>query len=130
MASPASLGWIEEKLGLFLTRNARGIAAWRGGKLLGVVAYDQWSGNSVTAHMAVDEPIAWRRLLPHVFREPFKTRGVLLGVIAEGNKPSRTLVHRFGFKETHRIKDAVKPGEALIVYEMRREDCRFLEDTT
>lgn len=121
-ATPTEIEWIEEKLGVVLTRKARGIAAWDRGKILGVVAYDLWTANSVHAHMCVVEPIAWRRLLPVVFKAPFETRGILIGVIAASNKRSRILANRFGFKETHRIKDGARVGDDLVVHELRRED--------
>lgn len=119
------LAWLEQRLGLTLTRNAKGLAAWHKGTVVGVVAYDLWTANSVHAHICVDEPIAWRRLLPVVFRAPFETRGVLIGVIRASNAASRKLTEHFGFKQTHSIRDGAAVGEDLIVYELRKEDCRY-----
>jgi RimJ/RimL family protein N-acetyltransferase len=127
-ARPEDMNWLEEHAHCAMTRFARGIAAWRDGETIGCVGYDLWTENSVTCHMAVTEPIAWRRLIPLVFEEPFKTRGVLLGVIAERNIRSRTLAHRFGFREVARVVGGIRVGEALIVHELRRENCHFLED--
>lgn len=119
------LAWLEQKLHLTLTRNAKGFAAWDRGTVVGVVAYDLWTANSCHAHMCVLKPIAWRRLVPLVFTAPFETRGVLIGVIAQSNIRSRTLAVHFGFKETHRIRDGALAGDDLVVYEMRKEDCRY-----
>lgn len=116
------LAWLEQRLHLALTRNAKGIAAWDRGTVVGVVAYDLWTENSVHAHMCVVEPIAWRRLLPVVFRAPFETRGVLIGVIAASNARSRALTERFGFQERHKVKDGARVGDDLVVYELRKED--------
>lgn len=129
-ATPAELSWLSERTGALLSPRAKGIAARRAdGTCAGVVAYDGWTHNSCQAHMAVETALAWRALLPSCFSYPFLEagRGVLLGLIREGNAPSCRLTRHLGFTEAGRVKDGAAVGEDLILFEMRRESCRYLQ---
>lgn len=122
--------WVQARTGCVLTPNARAIEARdASGRIRGVVAYDHWTVNAVQAHMAVDAPVVWRSLLPSVFEYPFLEagKGLLLGVIPDGNKRSINMTKRLGFREAHRVVDGWAVGEDLVVMEMRRHDCRWLQ---
>lgn len=112
-----------------LTAQARTIQATDAkGRIRGVVAYDMWTPNACQAHMAADSAIAWRSLLGPAFSYPFEEAGrrLLLGIIPAHNARSVALVRRFGFREAYRVKDGWGPGDDLLVFEMRREECRWL----
>jgi RimJ/RimL family protein N-acetyltransferase len=130
-AAPRSdFGWITERLGLFLSPNARAIAAYdREGKIAGMVAYDGWTPNSAIVNIALDSPIAWRRLARPTFEYPFNEgrRGLLVAMVASDNLRSMRLTEHVGFRETYRIRDGISVGVDLVVFEMRREECRWLE---
>lgn len=126
-----SAEWLEARAGCVLSRQATLVAAVKQGapeRIRGVVAYDNWTENAVQAHMAVDSPIVWRHLLRPAFEYPFQQCGknVLLGIIPSHNAKSVQMTRALGFKEAHRVKDGWAKGDDLIVFEMRREDCRFL----
>lgn len=126
------LGWLCEESGLNplnLSPNARGVSAVQEGQLVGVVAYDQWCANSVQAHMAVKHPAVWRRLLGPAFRFPFLEAGVgiIHGVVPGDNLKSALHCHRMGFKLRHVVKDGIEVGVDALLFEMRREYCRWLE---
>lgn len=121
--------WIIERTGCILTANARAIQAVDDrGVVRGMVAYDCWTPNSVWCHMAVEAPIVWRSLIPVVFAYPLQEagRGVLLACNSARNEKAVNLTRRLGFSETHRVRDGWAPGEDLIFWEMRKENCRFL----
>jgi hypothetical protein len=129
-ASPAQLRWLEARAGCLLTPGARGVAAVDDkGHTRGVVAYDCWTESAAQAHMAVDTPMAWRALLPHVFTYPFLSAGkrLLLGIIPASNRRSVAMTKRLGFSEAYRVRDGWAAGDDLVVFEMRREECRYLE---
>jgi hypothetical protein len=129
-AGPAELLWLELRTGCVLTRNATGIAAIdKAGLVRGVVAYDEWTPGSVQAHMAVDAPIVWRSLLGPAFAYPFvqSNREKLLGVIRSDNAKSLAMVKALGFKEAHRVVDGWERGVDLVLFEMRRETCRWIQ---
>jgi RimJ/RimL family protein N-acetyltransferase len=122
-ATTEEIDWLRERTGALLASDPRAIKAVDAmGRIRGMVAYENWTPNSVQAHMAVDTPVAWRSLLPAVFEYPFEEcgLGVLFGVIPAGNHRSCAMVRRLGFRETYRIRDGWGPGEDLIIFEMRR----------
>lgn len=125
-----AFGWIETRTGCVLTRNARAIQALdTSGRIRGVIAYDCWTESGVQAHMAVDSPVVWRSLLRPAFTYPFLEvgRSLLIGIIAADNPRSLNMVRRLGFRETYRVVDGWSVGVDLIVHEMRRHECRWLE---
>lgn len=128
-APRAHLHWLEKRTGAVLTRQARAIEAIDDmGKVYGMVAYDGWTENSVQAHMAVVAPLVWRRLLPAVFRYPFEEcgKGLLLGVVPSHNEASARMCQRLGFRLAHRVVDGWAPEDDLLLFELRRENCRWL----
>jgi RimJ/RimL family protein N-acetyltransferase len=128
-ASQNELSWIVERTSCSLGPGARGICVKdQKGVIHGMVAYDNWTENAVQAHMAVDDPTAWRSLVGPAFQYPFQEagRGLIIGIIPSHNTRSVRLVKRFGFRETHRFKDGWAPRDDLLVFELRREECRFL----
>lgn len=128
VASGTAFAWLSERTGVALTHRARGLAAVDAyGQIRGAVAYDQWAPNSCEAHMAVDTPIAWRTLLPHVFVYPFSHVGIIFGLIREGNARSVEMARHLGFRVTKQIHDGWADGENLLLMELRRENCRFLK---
>lgn len=122
--------WLVRRIGFTPTAWSRALKAVDdAGNIRGMVAYDRWTENSCEAHMAVDTPIAWRALLFPAFDCPFNHygRGLILGIIASNNSRSLALAKRFGFRETYRVRDGVKPGTDIVIHEMRREECRWLK---
>lgn len=121
--------WIRERAQCGLTPNAKAIkAVTDDGRIVGMVAYDNWTHNSVECHMAADSPIAWRKLLWPAFSYPFEQEGmgIILGIMPASNERSQGLVRRFGFNEAYRVKDGWAVGDDLVVFEMRKENCRWL----
>ncbi len=128
-APPAHFPWIAQRTGCKLTPEAEGIEAIdRDGRIRGMVLYDCWTENAVQCHMAFDTPIAVRSMLVPCFFYPFDecNRGLMLATIPAHNVRSRDLAEHFGFRETHRIRDGWNVGDDLVMFEMRREECRFL----
>ncbi len=127
---PPVFEWLQQRTGCLLTPDFRAIAAVDSkGRIAGMVGYSCWTENSVQCHMAAATPLAWRALLPAAFEYPFIRggRGVLLGLISADNTRSVRMTRRLGFRETHRIRDGHARGVDVIVFELRREECRWLQ---
>lgn len=130
VATTPDLGWIIDRTGCALTSSARGIKAVDdAGRIKGMVAYDGWTPNSVQAHMAVDTPIAWRKLLPACFSVPFDEcdRSWLFAMVAGDNERSLNLVRQFGFTESRRVPHGWARGVDLHLFQMHRDECRYLQ---
>jgi hypothetical protein len=127
-ATPHERSLLARVVGVHLTPEARGIVAVDGPTVRGGVLYDGWTDTACQVHMATASPLVWRHLLPAAFRYPFDEAGrsVLIGNVRASNTASVRLTQHLGFTEACRIPDAAGPGEALIVFTMRREGCRWL----
>lgn len=128
-ATTEDMGWLIQRTGCALTPSARGIKAVDDtGRIHGMVAYDGWTPNAVSAHMATDHPAVWRTLLQPAFAYPFEQcdKRMLLVCVNSDNDRSVQLVRRFGFREIHRVQNGWSPSVDLLMFQMHREECRYL----
>lgn len=129
-ADGAHLQWLRWHTGADLSAKATGIAAVdKHGRTRGVVALDNWTENACHCHIALEAPIAARKLMPAVAEYVFEQLGlgVLLGVIQGSNAKSLELARRLGFREVYRMRGGWSKGVDLVFLELRREECRFLK---
>lgn len=123
--------WMREQSGVQLTEQARGVAVRRAdlwnGEILGAVAFDLWTKNSCYAHVCVKNNAAGRRLIAEALPYAFRHVDVLLGTTRASNARANVLAKRLGFEITHVTLDGWEKGEALLHWELRRENCRYLK---
>lgn len=123
------LRWLFERTGYMPTPWAKAIANVNAeGKILGVVAFDAWNGASCEMHVAGEGNWVTRNLIRACFEYVFKQAGlkVVIGMVPSTNAKALKFDRRIGFSEVARIKDGVPDGD-LVVMQLRREDCRYLE---
>lgn len=128
-ATPQERAHLASVVGVHLTTEARGIVAEdAAGRVRGGVLYDNWTANAVCVHMATETPMAWRALLPAVCEYAFMEggRGVVLAHVRASNETSVRMVRHIGFREACRVRDGAAVGDDMVIFEMRREECRFL----
>lgn len=130
VTGPQVVSWVAERTGEFGNFGAAvGIGIESDGRLLAGVVFNEFNGSSMCIHVASDGSKRWmsRELLWFTFHYAFEQAKVklLLGLVGSKNAESQRLVLHLGFVEEHRIPDAHPDGE-LIIYRMRREECRWL----
>jgi len=105
------------------------IANVRNGEFTGGTIYNNYTGTSVTMHVA-GFGAAWasRDMLWVAFHYPFVQLGCnkVFAQIPEDNLKALEFDLKLGFKEEARIKDVFPSGD-LILLAMYREDCRWLK---
>lgn len=132
-APPEHYDWLARKANLVIGPSFGALEAVDGDRILAMVGYDGWTENSCAMHMALDEPIAIRRLLKPafglVFDRPPKGlgKGVVFGSVLSTNEKAMRMDLRLGFRQIARLRDAWAKGVDVILLEMRREDCRWVE---
>lgn len=135
VANAEGRAWVATRVGCHLTPEARGLVAVdERGNVRGGVVYDGWTPNSVQAHVAMDTPVAWRALLPHVLVYPFlgpRGDGVdgrewIVVMIRGGNSKSLAAVRRLGFLEVARIPNGHSVGDDLVLLRLHRSECADL----
>lgn len=112
-----------------LTTDALGLKVTdKDGRVRGMVAFDGWTDNAAEMHIALDTPIAGRRLLVPAFCCAFISfdLGLVTANVRATNTRSRALVKSLRFAETGKTLDGWAPGESMVRYEMRRENCPWL----
>jgi RimJ/RimL family protein N-acetyltransferase len=121
--------WLCSRIEVAPTRNLRCIGHVNAdGKTIGVVGYDNWTGTSAQVHLAGEGIWLTREFLYHAFNFVFgqEKLNLIIAVISSGNKQSLRFTKHMGFTELTRIVGAHPEGD-LVVLELRRENCRFLE---
>lgn len=99
------------------------------GQLIAGVLYDEYNGTSIRMHVAaIGRRWMTKEYLWMCFHYPFEQLKVnkIIGLVGSGNANAIAFDEHLGFKLEHSIVDAHKDG-ALLVYTMKREQCRFLE---
>jgi RimJ/RimL family protein N-acetyltransferase len=121
--------WVAKKTNEFGNFGAAAGIGIEDGELRAGVVFNEYNGASMCIHVASDGSRAWmnRELLWYVFHYAFNEAKVnlLIGLVGEGNKQARRFDEHLGFVLEHEIPDAHPTGK-LLIYRMRREECRFL----
>lgn len=119
--------WIRQRAHPVLCKDTTGIAALRGSKIVGALAFDSWSAGSCLGHAAIEDPRVTRRLLRALADYVFGQAGrkVMLGLTPADNERALRLNRGIGLREVYRIRDGYKPGVDYVLQEMRAEDCRW-----
>lgn len=99
-----------------------------GGRLLGGVVFQQYTGSAVALHIAGMVP-NWmsRSLIWWTFHYPFKMLKVrkLIAAVSTGKPRSLSLAFRMGFYEEARLLDVVPDG-TLVILSMSSAACSWL----
>jgi hypothetical protein len=125
------LAWLSLRAGCQLTDTFIALEAVdQEGKIHGAVGFDGWLGNAAQMHVAIETPIALRGLIRESFRWLFKEWGkdIALGVVPAHNERALRIDIGIGFRPVYRIKDGWAPGDDIVLLELHRKDCRWLED--
>lgn len=92
------------------------------------VVYEDFNGAMISAHIAIAPGHSLtREFLWTIFDYPFNQLGVrlILGVVPAANAAARRLDEHLGFTLEATLRDAHPSGD-LLLYTMRREQCRWL----
>jgi RimJ/RimL family protein N-acetyltransferase len=108
----------------------KGIGLERDGELVAGVLYEGFNGQNVWMHVAAEPGSRWmtRGLLHNAFHYPFVECGVarVSGYVNASNMAARRLDEHLGFKVEATLSGAAPDGGDVLIYVMRRDDCRFI----
>lgn len=108
----------------------RAIGLRRQGRFVAGVVYERFNGRSLWMHVAAEPGARW--LTPTYrracFAYPFLVCGVMAvrGYVDASNARSRALSEHMGCKVEARLTGAAADGGDVLIYVMRREDCRYV----
>ena len=71
-----------------------------------------------------------RKLLWATFDYPFRQLGLesLIGIVNSNNEQAMKYDQNLGFKEVHRFVGLHDDGGDIVVFEMKKADCRFIKE--
>ena len=122
--------WLCKRIGLVPTANLKCLGRVdKDGQIMGVIGYDGYNRASVQMHSAGVGNWVSREFIYAAFDYPFRVMGceVVLGLVSEKNEDALRLNRHAGFVEVARVPDA-HPDGALVLMQMRRENCRWLRN--
>ena len=121
--------WVAEQIkGSYWPEKAVALGLLRGGEIVAGCIYEQFNGRSLVVHLAIAGRIT-PAFLAAMFDYGFNVCGIEKAVapVSSGNAASVRLVESMGYVLEGTIRDAAPDGDILI-YTMRKSDCRFLGD--
>ena len=93
------------------------------------VGFDSFLGKTCQIHVVnFNKKYTPRKLLFAVFDYAFNKAGVetLLGVVNSNNELAMKYDQNLGFKEVHRLEGMHDDGGDLVLFAMKKADCRFI----
>ena len=128
-ASDAIGHWVSAHgLGRYAPDTSRALGLRRNGQIVAGVIYQDWNGQSVVMHIAIDG-----RLTPSfvgaIADYTFNVCNVekAIAPVSSDNRNIINLIEKVGFIEEARVRNAT-PGGDLLLYTLNRSDCRYLGD--
>lgn len=125
------LPFMQERIpGLAPGGDVRCIGLRRCGTLVAGVAYEGFNGHNMWVHLAGGEGGHWlnRQFLRAGFAYPFTVCGVsrLSGYVNASNLAARRFDEHVGFTLETSLRGAAPDGGDVLIYVMRKEDCRYV----
>jgi hypothetical protein len=126
-------GWCQQQVQILRSEDTQGIMAIDIDKneTIGAVIFDNFSPNSVQAHLIITKPMLLRHgFLQEAFDFAFNVcdRKMMIGIVKSDNAEAQKLDKHIGFVEQYRLKDGHADGIDLIYYTLHRDFCRFLPE--
>ena len=121
--------WVADELELgFHAGRSAAIGLVKDGEIVAGVIYEGWNRRSIIAHIAIKGRMT-PSFLAAIFDYPFNVCGVekVICHVEIGNIESARLAENMGFVPEATLADCHPNGD-IVLYTMKRADCRFLED--
>jgi RimJ/RimL family protein N-acetyltransferase len=121
-----------ERMPVSLVAGMKGLGLERDGELVAGVLYEGFNHHNIWMHVAAEPGKKWlnKEFLRYCFHYPFVELGCkrVSGYVEASNADARKFDEHLGFRQEAVLQDAASDGGDVILYVMRREDCRYLEN--
>lgn len=129
---PRVLAFVRTQMPMAYVENMKSLGLERDGELVAGVLYEGYNGPNVWMHVAAVPGRRWmnRDYLWYCFHYPFNEMNVqrISGYVNANNEQARKFDEHLGFKVEATLSGAAPDGGDVLIYVMRREDCRFLRN--
>lgn len=114
-----------------LSTDQKAIGLERDYELVAGVVYEGYNGHNVWMHVAAIPGARWlcRNYLRYCFAYPFAELGCsrVSGYVEASNHRSRRFTEHLGFTVETTLSGAASDGGDVLVYVMRRKDCKYVK---
>jgi RimJ/RimL family protein N-acetyltransferase len=124
--------FVQQHMPINMVAGMKGLGLERDGELVAGVLYEGYNHHNVWMHVAAEPGSKWlnREFLRYAFHYPFVELGCrrVSGYVEASNLPARRFDEHLGFQQEAVLQGAASDGGDVILYVMRRENCRYLEN--
>lgn len=95
------------------------------------IGYTSFLGKTCQIHVVnFNKKYTPRKLLWATFDYPFRQLGLeaLIGIVNSKNELAMKYDQNLGFKEVHRFEGMHDDGGDIVIFEMKKADCRFIKE--
>jgi RimJ/RimL family protein N-acetyltransferase len=133
VSDPARVfAFCKERMPVSLVAGMKGLGLERDGELVAGVLYEGYNHHNIWMHVAAEPGKKWlnREFLRYCFHYPFVELGCnrVSGYVEAHNADARRFDEHLGFQQEAVLQGAASDGGDVILYVMRRDDCRYLEN--
>jgi RimJ/RimL family protein N-acetyltransferase len=122
--------FVQHRVPLNATAGMQGIGLERDGDLVAGVIYEGHNGHNIWMHVAAEPGKRWlnRAFLHTCFAYPFEQLKLsrVSGYVEAKNTDARRFDEHLGFKHEATLHGAASDGGDVLIYAMRREDCKYV----
>lgn len=122
--------FVREKTPINMVSGSTAIGLERDGELVAGVVYEGYNGHNVWMHVAAEPSKRWmtKDYLRACFLYPFNVMKCerVSGYVEAWNEVARRFDEHLGFRPEAVLQGAASDGGDVILYVMRREDCRYV----
>lgn len=133
ISDPARVfAFCKERMPVSLVAGMKGLGLERDGELVAGVLYEGFNQHNIWMHVAAEPGKKWlnKEFLRYCFHYPFVELGCtrVSGYVEASNADARRFDEHLGFQPEAVLQGAAADGGDVILYVMRRDDCRYLEN--
>lgn len=130
VSDPARVwAYVREQVPVPIVAGMKGLGLERDGELIAGVLYEGFNGVNVWMHVATSPGKKWTmEYLRYCFYYPFVEMGCkrVSGYVEASNLAARRFDEHLGFRQEAVLRGAAADGGDVILYVMRREECRYV----
>ena len=129
---PSDWGWCNQQVGIVRCEDTTGIMAidLDTNETVGACIMDNWTQNSVQCHFMLTNPLVLRhKFIECCFDFLFINKGIarIYGLVPADNEKAVKLNTHMGFTIKARLEEAFEVGVDYLLMELKRENCKFIE---
>jgi RimJ/RimL family protein N-acetyltransferase len=130
ISNPARVwAYVRQYTPIGMVAGSKGIGLERDGELIAGVVYEGYNTQNVWMHVGTTPGKKWTmEYLRYCFYYPFVELDCkrVSGYVEASNSAARRFDEHLGFQQEAVLKGAASDGGDVVLYVMRREDCRYV----